>query len=292
MEKKPKEEQQIRLLVELSDENGYSQTELTKILNIKKSNMSTMCDDLKKQGLIYGKYEPEKKRERGERGQGNYFYIGAPNSASHQEKLNIFKLILKLSLVEFKPDLEKSLLASKYVNSLIKTCGLMPFYEILEEHMGREEFRRIASETLLGQSALIEEYVKLPPTILRGCIESEKEMVIDPVAYLNNSLYENYLKKLFKFNIVESIRFYRKYLAKPFGKLYRDLADMDDGRRTNPNISEGIKRFLDLDIFLSPVTSFPENSPISLLFARPFERLYADIYILDDSEYDIMVQRA
>jgi hypothetical protein len=53
-----------------------------------------------------------------------------------------------------------------------------------------------------------------------------------------------------------------------------------------------MKKFVDLDIFLSPLTSYPVNDPIHLLFARPFERLYDDIYIIEEADYYKMIKRA
>lgn len=56
--------------------------------------------------------------------------------------------------------------------------------------------------------------------------------------------------------------------------------------------SESLKEFVDLDIFLSPLTAYPVNNPIRLLFARPFERLYNDVYLIDESDYEKFIRRA
>lgn len=286
----------IDIIVELSDNEGYSATELddklkgkvNNKLEGKLGNTSNKLKKLREQSLIYRDPNDDKKKARGSGGH-EFYYIGIKGTPSPKEKLNILNIIIKSCLIDgCKFDSLKKLLSSKYVNSLIASCGLESFYEILEPFMEQKEFRKIASQTLLSQPAFIEEYIKLPESMIRY-IRSDYKRIKNPIFYLKDN---KYLEILFKFDAKEAVRFYRKYLVKNFVKNYNELIDIKDIRDMDPNITDDIKKFVELDLLLSPATSFPKNHPINLLFAKPFERLYNDIYICDDSDYGIMVQRA
>ena len=95
----------------------------------------------------------------------------------------------------------------------------------------------------------------------------------------------NLFEPLSNLNLLDSINFYRKEINNIYVIYYRHLT-------RNYPFSEGMKRYVDLDIFLSPLTSYPVNDPIHLLFAKPFERLYDDIYIVDDADYYKTIKRA
>jgi hypothetical protein len=47
-----------------------------------------------------------------------------------------------------------------------------------------------------------------------------------------------------------------------------------------------------LDNYLSPLTSYPANSPKSLIFSRPFQRIYDDVFLLDETDFHKFVYRA
>ena len=277
---------QLQLLIVLSDEKGYSQTGLAEIIRMKPPNLSKMLQGLEAGGIVYREPERKKKEERGEGGPGLYYHIGPKETVSPPEKLNIFQLILKSSLVELESDLQKRLLSSKYVNSLIATCGLKLIYEKIEDYLEREEFRRNASQTLLHQQALIDEYINLP-SLMKEYMEANRG--IDLLKYMDEM---KYLKFLFGLDYIEAIKFYRKFLCEPFGKLYRDLTDRDVPRTEDVFVTEGIRKFLELDLYLSPMTSFPMNYPVELLFERPFERLYTDFYICDEKDIKKLILRA
>jgi len=50
--------------------------------------------------------------------------------------------------------------------------------------------------------------------------------------------------------------------------------------------------FVDFDVILSPFTSYPRNEPSYLLSYRPFERIYDDTYLLDESDHEKFIKRA
>lgn len=104
--------------------------------------------------------------------------------------------------------------------------------------------------------------------------------------------FTKYLEFLFKFDDREAIKFHRQYLAKPFGELYRKLTQRDVPITLDTFVTEGIRKFLEIDIFLSPRTSFPMDFPCNLLFGRPFERLYSNFILCEEDDIRKMVLRA
>ncbi len=94
----------------------------------------------------------------------------------------------------------------------------------------------------------------------------------------------NLIGSLRNFNSIDAVRFYRNTISDTYSKLLR--------YREEEFLTESLKEFLDLDIYLSPFTSYPINNPIQLLFTRPFERLYNNAYLIDESDYERFIQRA
>jgi hypothetical protein len=270
------EKRNLDIIVELLDNEGTTRPEIIEKTGLWGSNASKRFGELMKDGILYCEKDVAKKKARGLY-TADFYYLGPKNTASSDEKLDIFQLILRSFLEEQKTDLQEKLLASEYVNSLIATCGLKSFYEIIEEYMERKEFQRIASRALLSQPAFIEDYIKLPVS-MKEHLGSDETLIK--------------LRILFSFDAKESVMFYRKYLAYDFVKLYRDLEESDVTQFMDFDIIEAIMKFLEYDFHLSPITSFPQNHPIELLLAKPFERLYNDVYICDDMDYEIMARRA
>ena len=240
-----------------------------------RSNIATLLKKLELDGIVYRKPEPDKKKARGGEGGDNYYYLGPKDTASPKETLNIFQLILKSSFLELESDLQKKLLSSKYVNSLIATCGLIAIYEIFEEYMKREEFRSIASQTLLSQPALIEEYMNYPEIL------KERPEVALGLKINHDLCSEDLIAVLLNFDPINAVEFYRKIFNDTFSKLYREVTD-----------SDAMKEFTDYDVLLSPFTSYPINNPADLILQRPFERIYADAYILNEMDYNNFIKRA
>jgi hypothetical protein len=85
----------------------------------------------------------------------------------------------------------------------------------------------------------------------------------------------------------ESLIFYKKVINKTYSDLYGKIA-----AKSGAKDSDLLRKFLEYDISLNPFTSYPINDPIMLLFMRPFERIYDDIYLIEKSDQDMMVQRA
>jgi hypothetical protein len=291
--------EELLFFIELSDEEGYIQAELIEKVELAKKakqakkikeykgNVSKYFKKFRRRKLVYCDNDVDKQEKR-HLGGADFFYIGSRATESPQEELDVFQIILESSLIELESDMHAKLLKSKYVNRVIKKCGLLSFYEIIEKHIDDKEFRRLAPRALLSQPALIEEYTKLPESMIEN-IRSDYKRIKNPIFYLKSN---KLMEILFKFEAKESVIFYREHLAKNFVKNYTELLDIKDIRAMDSNITADIKKFVELDLFLSPATSFPKNHPVNLLFAKPFERLYNDVYICENSDYEIMVQRA
>jgi hypothetical protein len=189
--------EELRFFIELSDEEGYIQEDLRENVELAKkaeqgksykvysSNVSKFFKKFRRLKLVHCENDIEKQEERHSYS-GDFFYIGPKATASPQEKLDVFQIILKSSLLNLESDLQEKLLASNYVNSLVATCGLKSFYEIIEEYMERKDFRRIASRALLSQPALIQEYQEFPAS-MRESIGSDKKRMLNPEFYLKNN---------------------------------------------------------------------------------------------------------
>ena len=275
----------LNVIVELLDNKGYTNKELAEKTSYHESHISKYVKKFRMAKIVH--------REEDDKDGDRDIYIGPRENAKPEEKLNAFKYILRSFFEEPRwdatqqLDTTRKLLASKYVDSMIASCGLIPIYEIFEGYMKREEFRSIASQTLLSQPALIAEYTNLP-SLMKEHMELNRYGA-DLLEYVDGT---KYLKFLFELNESESIKFHRQHLAKPFGELYRDLTDRDVPRTEDVFVTEGIRKFLELDLFLSPLTSFPINFPVELLFERPFERLYIDFYLSDRQDIKKLIRRA
>lgn len=280
MDRLPK--RQLELLLELSDGVGYTQAKLLKKIHMQAPNISDMIGILDDQGIVFsirGWTDSKGKSRRGFK-----CFIGQKDSNAEKD-LNIFQKIFSSVMIEQRPDAQQRWLASNYLNSLIIKCGFNSVYGILEEYIEREEFRRIASRALLKQQAVIDEYIKIPESIKKYITE-----------YRGFDLHDNLdeiklLKILFRLDPAYSIKFHREYLAEPFAKLYREstgpiILTADE------YVTEGIRKFIEPDLFLNPFTSFPINCPVALLFERPFERLYSDFYLCDKSDIEKLISRA
>lgn len=274
---------QLQLLLELSDGVGYTQAKLRKKLNMKASNISDMVGELEDKGIVFRSFtatisDGKLKKE-------TRCFIGGNVSDNAEKKLNIFQKIFRDIMIEQGPDAQQRWLASNYLNSLIKECGLKSVYEIFEEYIEREEFRRIASRAFLSQQAVIDEYIGLPELMKKYINENHG---IDLLNYLDEI---KLLKILFRLDPAYSITFHRKYLAEPFARLYRESTDPII-LTEDEYVTEGIRKFIKSDLYLNPFTSFPINCPVSLLFERPFERLYNDFYLCDKSDIEKLIVRA
>lgn len=278
-------------LVELLDNEGYTHKELEEKTGVDETHVSSHLKKLRKAKIVHRDSDDDDAAKN---------YIGPRDSAKSEDKLNAFQYILKSFWELEQPfkayptqrlDFTEKLLTSKYFNSVIATCGLKPIYEIFEEYMKKgknEEFLSIASQTLPNQPELIEKY-----TIgIRDSMEKMEFNLESQFKCLDETRYLlKFLSRLSDSHI-ESVKFHRQHLAEPFCKLYRKLTQRDLPITMDAFVTEGIRKFLELDLYLSPLTSYPMNFPVDLLFERPFERLYTDFYISNEEDIRELVRRA
>jgi len=171
-------------------------------------------------------------------------------------------------------------LKSKYLNELAASRGLINVFNQLKEKFYDDNFKRVASNALLKRPAIIREY-KNHPNILKEIPDSLIKGI--PITNFND---EDIIDILSILDPLSSIKFYRKNIGDTYIKFYREFSNK------NIYISETIKRFVDLDIMLSPLTSYPLDDPIYILFRRPFERIYSNAFILDPRDRYRFISRA
>jgi DNA-binding MarR family transcriptional regulator len=269
-------ETQVEILLELSNMEGLSNKQLTEKLGKKKTNMSKSLGELEEFGAIL-KGKQRKSRE-GKKYTEIPYYISIRQSVDSEIEIQFFEQVIEKLRDMDKRDSVLKLLSSNYTNKLIEKFKFMPLYNILKRYMECEEYKKIVSQSMLSLPALINE-VSIYPNVIR---ERADFCEAPRIAF---NLPENNLIELLKnFDPIDAISFYRNVINDTYCNLLVN--------REGEFLNEGLKEFVDLDIFLSPFTSYPVNNPIKLLFARPFERLYNDMYLIDAKDYYRFIQRA
>lgn len=174
-------------------------------------------------------------------------------------------------------DLQERLLNSTFADGIFEKCEFMKVYQVLKKHLSNEEFRTLASRTMLTKPFAVAEYAKIPDKIKEYFDESYHQTFMP---YLGE---ENLITILKDFDPSIAVRFCRDNLRDELAKTYRDEAG-----------TLGVKTadFVGLDMHLSPFISYPLNYPLSSLLKRPFERLFSDIYIFNEDDLKKLVRRA
>ncbi len=269
-------ENHILILLELSDMKGYSNTQLAEKLEKQTSNMSTLLKELRNFGIIY-KVSGRKVIE-GKEYSDEPHYINLKYPKKLRRELEFFQQTVEKLFDMKKEDFTEKMLASEYLDRLIKKFGFISVYNILKNHINDPEFNKIVSRCVLSRPAFICEIQRYPDNIrkMSECSES-------PIIACNLD-EDNLIGLLGNFNAIDAVTFYRKTIKNAYGELFRELG--------GDSLPESIKSFLDLDIYLSPFTSYPINDPIEMLFARPFERLYDDLYVIHPSDWKKVVEKA
>lgn len=275
-----RDQDKAKLIVELSDQKGNCNRELSKKMDLDKERISPLTRYLKKEGIIYEDHRdstnPDNKE--GSEYTEKPFYIKFKNLPTPKEKLQLFEKIFLDYIQHIDPKLQERFLSSEYVNELIKEVGFVPVYNVIKNDIENASIKKSASLALLNQPALIKEYkhklkIIANDELLRHGYGPCPTLESDPI------------DKLEDFDSLAAIEFYRKVINRTYSKLYRDSA-------SNFSIPESMTKFTDYDVHLSPFTSFPKNDPLDLLIDRPYERIYNDEYILCDSDYENFVKRA
>lgn len=171
-------------------------------------------------------------------------------------------------------------LKSNYVNKMIEINTLNKIYNYLEDEFKDPYFRRKASIAFLNLPAAKKEYEVYPEKIYDSLQESKKHIVgIE-------DLWFDEIQILEKFDPLSSVPFIRDHLVDNLMDLYKRVG----GRRIHLRSADGL-RLNKIDIHLSPFFSYPFYDPIQVIFSKPFDRLYDDIYIFNKGDLKIMAER-
>jgi hypothetical protein len=185
----------------------------------------------------------------------------------------LFHLYFEYGIHEF--------LGSNYTNLIIEQHQFSDIYEIIKDKLEISRFRRIASKALLNQPATIDEFKSIPKSTI-SYLDEWKEVPL----YLSNLRFLD-IETLRYLDPIEAVSFCRNNLSEIFLDMHKKI-----GGRKIRSSNEILLQFNKLDCHLSPFTSYPVYEPIELLFSRPFNRLYEDVYLLDESDFRLFIERA
>lgn len=197
----------------------------------------------------------------------------------------IYRLNLELAIFEklfniFNKKDYEALLKSNYVSKMIEIYTFKDIYNKLEDEFKNQHFRRNASRILLDLPSAIKEYEGYPDKVynhLQDCREHFvrlEELWFDEVQILEN------------LDPIVTIPFIRSHLIDNLMDLYKKIG----GRNIHIRSPDGL-RLTKLDMHLSPFFSYPFFDPIQVIFSKPFDRLYDDMYILNKADLGVMAER-
>jgi len=310
----------IRILSLLSDEKGHANWDIAKYIEEEKGNTKKKIDLRKKDGLIVaGRPRPTTRPKSSRPNQLEIpYYIS--------KDIRAFKDIIDIIIKNDYLDFGNKILNSGYMDAAIKINTFTVIYNTIEKYLEMSDFKRRASTGLLTRLATIQEYQSVANLISdyflgedskdarkysdnRIKIKSIKYLLLwytvtddrDDVwrAKLNKALpqsslnirhglqpiHSKHIEILKSFNSVEAVELYRK-------TIYLQLSDLYSELEQRSLITHGLSWFMDFDNYLSPFSSFPINSLQFLLFSRPFQRIYEDVFLLDQEDKMLLVDRA
>jgi hypothetical protein len=224
---------------------------------------------------LKGKDESVRKDKQTGRKPGHYQIIQSPL---------VFKKIFHIYITV---EIEK-FLTSLYTNNIIKNYGFSAAYDIINPYLERIDFRQIASNSLLTQSSVIEEYraqsklrdeyflsnryetggqsteeinlfdlVIESPTI---SLWDERRSILGSINGCRiKPIRSKRIKILSHFDPKKAVTFYRDTIQVDIKNLFSELYERS-------LITQSLNQFMEYDIHLSPFTSYPLNSPSDLLF--------------------------
>ena len=207
---------------------------------------------------------------------------GRPKGGSRSEMYSLSKdleAFKKLFEIYIKFDY-KYFLESRYLNNMVEYNGFMPIFNLVEKEFSDNDFKKVASIALMELPATIQEYKNHPNTL-----KEIPDSVVKgfPITAFEDDDIINILSRL---DPLSAIEFYRKRVGNTYFKFYRELS------LNNTCITKCMKKFIEYDIMLSPLMSYPVNDPIYLLFKRPYEKIYNNAFILNPMDRYRFVRRA
>ncbi|MFZ3147304.1 MarR family transcriptional regulator [Methanothrix sp.] len=142
----------IKILLVLSDMEGYSNKQLTKLLGMQKTNLSRALGELEEHGVIL-RGEPRKSME-GKRYTETPYCINIMHPEESRRELKFFEFIIKKTVEMNKGSFCLKLLKSKYVNKLIEKYRFVSLFNILKKYNDNDVFNRIFSQSILQPACI------------------------------------------------------------------------------------------------------------------------------------------
>jgi hypothetical protein len=158
-------------------------------------------------------------------------------------------------------------IASRELLSLSETAKYYEIYNKMEEHSSQvdDKFKELFEPASFDPSVSDNQGFKEEFKFLYCYDDSEPLGEVLP-----NS---EGIKILEEFDSLFSIEFYRKNIFRSFEHYYGLLEEKGE-------ISQGFRKFMELDSYFSPLTSYPVNNSLYLIFIHPFQRIYNDVFLL------------
>jgi hypothetical protein len=154
-------EVQRAILIELSDEKGHSNRELTKCLGKKKENLVGPLKDLVERKIVF-KGEP-RKTTKGKNYTEIPYYIGLRDSFYSVDHMDLLSTIIKRLIMDKSFDALSKILGSEYFSQLSEKYDILLMHDAIQDYLGYEEFKRIFSTKVLklkSTNKYYEEYSK------------------------------------------------------------------------------------------------------------------------------------
>ncbi len=306
---------QCLIVAELADQRGHGNWEIAKTLAREKGDLKRTIDLLEGMNLIYrgASRQTTNLRSKRPRQPEIPFFI--------KEDLDVFASIVRAFIRNEEQQRLIQFLSSNYTNNIIIKSEFSRVCGTLEREFFDPDFNKAASKSLLGLASTKEEYEKYGSSISKFVLDHNENIMADIIDYLSNKninlkeIFEPYvlesskrnyesgskehmkalkeglaplplgkLEILSKLDPLHTVMFFRRTINKELEKIYHELV-------ARSAISNSVKDFLMNDNHLSPMTSYPANSPLQLLFLRPFQRIYEDTFVLGEDDLSRMIDR-
>jgi predicted transcriptional regulator len=260
----------VDIILMLSDNQGYSNSQLAEKLKKEASNISNPLGELEDEGLIIRERRTNKKDRR----RSNFPYY-----LNKSKSIKIFESIMEKS-VKNASRLQNVLSNINFNNFIIANSSLTAYFKVFENFLNNPETIEVISKIVLANELVNEECKRFMENVIASPNDSNRFFTMLKARRL--------VEILQSFDVLEALNFYKNTIGESFSVIFAKIA-----AEKGIIHAELLRSFLEYDIALNPFTSYPvADDPILLLFMRPFERIYDDIYLLKESDRDIMIKRA
>ena len=278
----------IAILEKMSDNSGWSASQLGKIIETSKGNiLARNLQSMEKANVIFKK---DSRKTKNNQNEVPYCII---------EDIDNFGYIVgQLAGMNNYTEELKTFLSSKYTDNIIKEFSFLSMYNKLPKEILQSDFKIKASKSLLNLRATKEDYQDFAKELKTAISEFGQDVDRDHAfkdMQLKQELREidrqltpkniDYIGILGNFELAEAIPFYRQNIHESVKEGLENLAEQSI-------ITQGIKEFLILDNYLSPLTSYPVNGSLSLLTTQSFQRIYNEAYLIKGDGLDLLSKRA